>query len=276
MSQLSGPDGLGPASGNRAWRIGCRRPYKTCRSQASVAGPDDQDGAQTGRGPAADDSSEAKMLHIPDTPAARAVRGRKPGYSLDAPFYTSPEIFEADMDDHLRPALDLCRRRARRAGARRRHDRRYRHDLRSSSCATTTWDVRAFHNVCRHRGARLIARREDDGRQHRLPLPFLDLRPRRRCSSTPSIWAPDFDRSCHGLKPVHVRSLEGLLFICLADDPPADFDDDGRGSWGPTSRRTTCATPRSPSSPTSSSRATGSSPWRTTASATTARATIPS
>ena len=39
---------------------------------------------------------------------------------------------------------------------------------------------------------------------------------------------PDFDRSCHGLKPVHVRSLEGLLFVCLADDPPEDFDEMAR------------------------------------------------
>ncbi|MGR8025142.1 SRPBCC family protein, partial [Burkholderia cenocepacia] len=35
---------------------------------------------------------------------------------------------------------------------------------------------------------------------------------------------PDFRRGCHGLKPVHIRSLEGLLFVCLSDDPPADFD----------------------------------------------------
>src|SRR5262249_389030 len=35
----------------------------------------------------------------------------------------------------------------------------------------------------------------------------------------------DFDRSCRGLRPVHIRSLAGLLFICLAPDPPADFDD---------------------------------------------------
>jgi Rieske 2Fe-2S family protein len=34
----------------------------------------------------------------------------------------------------------------------------------------------------------------------------------------------DFDKSCHGLKPVHLRSVAGLLFICLAEDPPADID----------------------------------------------------
>jgi Rieske 2Fe-2S family protein len=31
--------------------------------------------------------------------------------------------------------------------------------------------------------------------------------------------------AAHALKPVHVRVLAGLLFICLAEEPPADFDD---------------------------------------------------
>jgi outer membrane protein OmpA-like peptidoglycan-associated protein len=35
--------------------------------------------------------------------------------------------------------------------------------------------------------------------------------------------APDIDRACLGLKPVHLRSLSGLLFMCLADNPPADY-----------------------------------------------------
>src|SRR6266480_2331534 len=27
------------------------------------------------------------------------------------------------------------------------------------------------------------------------------------------------------LKPVHVKTLAGLVFVCLADEPPDDFDD---------------------------------------------------
>ncbi len=34
-----------------------------------------------------------------------------------------------------------------------------------------------------------------------------------------------FDTSCHSLKSVHLRSVEGLLFICLADEPPTDIDE---------------------------------------------------
>jgi Rieske 2Fe-2S family protein len=35
----------------------------------------------------------------------------------------------------------------------------------------------------------------------------------------------DFDPSGRSLKPVHLRSVAGLLFICLAEDPPADIED---------------------------------------------------
>jgi Rieske 2Fe-2S family protein len=38
----------------------------------------------------------------------------------------------------------------------------------------------------------------------------------------------NFDRSCKGLKPVHLRSLEGLLFVCLAEVAPADFEEMAR------------------------------------------------
>ena len=34
-----------------------------------------------------------------------------------------------------------------------------------------------------------------------------------------------FDKSCFGLKQIQVRTLSGLIFICLATDPPSDFDD---------------------------------------------------
>ena len=34
-----------------------------------------------------------------------------------------------------------------------------------------------------------------------------------------------FDRSRFGLKPVQVRSVGGLVFICVADEPPDDFDE---------------------------------------------------
>jgi Rieske 2Fe-2S family protein len=83
--------------------------------------------------------------------------------------------------------------------------------------------IRAYHNVCRHRGARLVdAPKTTVGnivcRYHQWTynldggLIFADHMP------------PDFDRSCLGLRPVHLRSLGGLLFLCFAASPPGDFD----------------------------------------------------
>ncbi|MBC07500.1 aromatic ring-hydroxylating dioxygenase subunit alpha [Thalassospira sp.] len=84
--------------------------------------------------------------------------------------------------------------------------------------------LRAFHNVCRHRGAKLIDERQttignivcryhgwtynEDG----------DLILAEHMGS-------GFDKSCHGLKTVHVRSIAGLIFICLAKDAPADIEE---------------------------------------------------
>ena len=84
--------------------------------------------------------------------------------------------------------------------------------------------IRAFHNVCRHRGARLID--EPQSQAMHLTCRYhgwtygLD-----GALKFANHMAEDFDKSCHGLKAVAIRSVAGLLFICLADDPPSDFDD---------------------------------------------------
>jgi Rieske 2Fe-2S family protein len=36
---------------------------------------------------------------------------------------------------------------------------------------------------------------------------------------------PDFDPACFGLRTVHARLVAGLVFLCLADVPPKDFDE---------------------------------------------------
>ncbi len=48
---------------------------------------------------------------------------------------------------------------------------------------------RAFHNVCRHRGARLMEERRGQGPPpHPVPVPRLVLRPRRATSAPPLTW----------------------------------------------------------------------------------------
>lgn len=166
------------------------------------------------------------MLDVPTTPLQQLLAERRPGYTLQAPFYTSPDIFAADLDvifgrhwiyvgvepDVPEPG-DV-----------------YVVEIGKASIAIVRDDdnqVRAFHNVCRHRGARLV--HEEKTTVGNLVCRYhswtYDL-------SGALIHAdhmgPEFKRGCHGLKPVHIRSLAGLLFVCLADEPPRDFDEMAR------------------------------------------------
>jgi Rieske 2Fe-2S family protein len=147
---------------------------------------------------------------------------RKTGYSLEAPFYLSEEIFALDMQAIFRehwiqvavePEIpepgDYVTV-----------------ELGSDSILIVRDDdmqVRAFHNVCRHRGARLC--NEEKGTVGNIVCPYH--------SWTYNLngdlmfaehMGEQFDRCKHSLKSVHVQNLAGLIFVCLADEPPADFD----------------------------------------------------
>ena len=84
--------------------------------------------------------------------------------------------------------------------------------------------IAAFHNTCRHRGSRILL--QDSGiAGATLQCPYhrwtYDLDGRViGCGATGE--APAAQRR---LKPVHVKTLAGLIFVCLADEPPDDFDD---------------------------------------------------
>ena len=84
-------------------------------------------------------------------------------------------------------------------------------------------DVRAFHNVCRHRGAELCgdADRTFNGRLITCPYHAwaydMEGRLRSTAFATPTA---DFDRDAHGLFPVVLKVWNGCLFLSLTDEPP--------------------------------------------------------
>ena len=92
----------------------------------------------------------------------------------------------------------------------------------------TDGEVRAFHNVCRHRGNKLVWNDyPQGGDQRRLPavrvqVPRLALRPRRRPtpSSSRSHEFFDLDRADYGLVPVHCEVWAGFIFVNLAKGEP--------------------------------------------------------
>jgi glycine betaine catabolism A len=82
--------------------------------------------------------------------------------------------------------------------------------------------VRAFHNTCRHRGSRICS--TEHGSSPRLVCPYhqwtyaLDGR-----LIAARDMGSEFDKSQHGLKPVHCASVGGYIWICLAA-VAADFE----------------------------------------------------
>ena len=83
-------------------------------------------------------------------------------------------------------------------------------------------NLRAFHNSCRHRGSRICS--AVHGSAPRLVCPYhqwtyqLDG----RLMAARDMGA-EFDKSQHGLKPVHCASVGGYIFVCLAKVAP-DFE----------------------------------------------------
>ncbi|WP_234357117.1 SRPBCC family protein [Streptomyces sp. NBRC 110028] len=161
---------------------------------------------------------ERETSRVRDAVARRAV-----GHSLERPFYTDREFYDLDIeavftrhwlfvavDAEIPAPGDYTRV-----------------EIGPYSVIVVRDDeenLRAFHNVCRHRGARLLeAERGSVGNlvcgYHKWTYGTDGAL--RYAPSQPA----DFDRDCFGLKAVHVRSVGGLVFVCLADRPPADFAD---------------------------------------------------
>lgn len=172
--------------------------------------------------PRATRDADARPAHgIPDLGAL--VAGRRPGHVLEGPFYASPEVFDLDVEaifaahwifvatePEIAEPGDFVTI-----------------DLGRYSVIVLRDDdgqVRALHNVCRHRGSRVLL--EERGSVGNLV-----------CSYHQWTYAtdgrllhageqpPDFDKACFGLRQVAARTVGGLIFICLAPEPPEDFDD---------------------------------------------------
>ena len=149
------------------------------------------------------------------------LRSRRQGFSLPAELYTAQDVFEADIEvmfhrhwifvgvecDVPEPG-DVCVV-----------------DVGRSSIAIIRDDggqVRAFHNVCSHRGAKLLPAGHSVVGKLVCPYHQWTYELDGALVHAPHM-GKDFDASCHGLRPVALRSVGGLLYACMSDEPPADI-----------------------------------------------------
>lgn len=149
---------------------------------------------------------------------------RRVGFSLDAPFYTDPTIFKMDMEGIFS-----------------------KHWIFAASVAElpepgdyVTVDygpislivmrndeggVNVLHNVCRHRGARVLT--ATNGSTGNLVCGYHSwtYSPEGDLIHASAPGETTFDKGCFGLKKAHSRIVAGLIFVCVADEPPTDFDE---------------------------------------------------
>lgn len=158
-----------------------------------------------------------------DLDVAGMLADRIPGRPLQSPFYTSREVFDLDLSvifgrhwlfaaneaEIPEPGDYLTV------------------EFGAYSVIIVRDDdeqVRAWHNVCRHRGARILD--QPAGSVANIVCGYHKWTYGVDGALVHAGQQPaDFDRRCFGLKPVHVRSMAGLIHLCLADEPPADFDE---------------------------------------------------
>jgi Rieske 2Fe-2S family protein len=84
-------------------------------------------------------------------------------------------------------------------------------------------ELRAFLNVCRHRGARLCTEEAGEVRRN-IQCPYhawtYDL-DGKLIAAPNLVKMPDVDRVEYGLRPLPLREYLGYAWICLADEPPS-------------------------------------------------------
>ncbi|MGW3430524.1 aromatic ring-hydroxylating oxygenase subunit alpha [Streptomyces melanosporofaciens] len=159
------------------------------------------------------------MAVAPESPAATtpSLLATLPGH-----WYTAPGIFRREQE-HLFEAMWFCAVRG--ADLDRPGAFRTVRIGRESVLITRNrrGELRAFLNICRHRGARLCT--EESGTVRRsLQCPYhawtYDLDG--RLTAAPNLQKmPDIDRVERGLVPVRLREWLGYVWLCLAEEPPS-------------------------------------------------------
>lgn len=151
------------------------------------------------------------------------LNGYQRGYSLEQPFYLDQGIFDAEFERVFEPQWLLVDHVTRIPNP----GDYFLYEIAGESIIVVRGrdqEIRAFYNVCRHRGSRICT--EKEGSVKLLMCPYhawsFDLDGSLKAART---MMDDFDASKWGLHTCHVRVAEGLIFLNLSRGEPTDFDD---------------------------------------------------
>jgi Rieske 2Fe-2S family protein len=150
---------------------------------------------------------------------ASLLKARQKCFTLPQPFYNDPEFYQLDLDGifHRRWIFAALECEIAAPGD-------YVTLTIGRSSIVVLRDhaggVRAFFNTCRHRGSKICL--AEKGKLRKLTCPYhqwtYDLDGKLFSAAR---MHEEFDPKSVSLKTVHVETLEGMIYVCLADQPPS-------------------------------------------------------
>ncbi len=152
-------------------------------------------------------------------PIRELIVCQKPGWSLEQRFYTDPEIYQLELDRVVMRNWILAGHVSELAEP---GDFKVVKVANESAIIVRGQDdvIRAFANVCRHRGSLVCL--EEDGNTRKFTCPYHGWVYSSEGELVGARDMPaDFRREDYGLNPVSVDNIHGLLFICFSEKPPS-------------------------------------------------------
>ena len=146
---------------------------------------------------------------------AELIAGHKPGWALDQGFYTDPAIYQLELDrivmrnwifaGHASQIPDVG-------------DYLVFRLVNESAIIVRGNDgkIRAFANVCRHRGSLVCLEHRGNEKKFRCPYHGWTYSLDGKLIAARSM-NKQFDMEEHGLHPVSLEILVGLMFVCFCD-----------------------------------------------------------
>jgi len=149
---------------------------------------------------------------------ATLIREHRPGFALEQRFYVDAEVYELELRRVIDRNWIVVGHQSELSAA---GDFKVINVARESAIIVRGKDakLRAFANVCRHRGSLVCL--EAGGNTDRFKCPYhgwvyaID-----GTLTAARSMADDFDRTQWGLRPVALELLGGFMLICFSDDPP--------------------------------------------------------
>lgn len=147
------------------------------------------------------------------------IAAQKPGYSLDQRFYVDSDIYELELERIINRNWILAGHQSQLTNP---GDFKVMKVGRESAIIVRGQDgtIRAFANVCRHRGSLVCLEAHGNTRKFTCPYHGWVYDTDGKLVGARDM-PEDFDWDAHGLNKVSCDVIHGLVFICLSDQPPS-------------------------------------------------------